>query len=45
MYSLQPIIENIEVGRIDPPAYQFRSELVVDDLVESIREKGLIWQP
>ncbi len=43
MYALRPIVENIEIGRIEPPAFQFRSELVVDDLMESIRQRGLLY--
>jgi ParB family transcriptional regulator, chromosome partitioning protein len=42
-YELKPILENVEIGRIDPPAFQFRSEISVDDLAESIREKGLLY--
>jgi len=42
-YELKPIIENLEIGMIDPPSFQFRSELIVEDLASSIREKGLLF--
>ncbi|MDA4113202.1 MAG: ParB/RepB/Spo0J family partition protein [Thaumarchaeota archaeon] len=41
-YDLRPILENIEIGRIDPPAFELRSAVSVDDLAESIREKGML---
>ena len=42
-YELGPILENVEIGKIDPPVFQHRTNLVIDDLAESIREKGLLY--
>jgi ParB family chromosome partitioning protein len=39
---LNPLVENVDIWKISAPIYQIRSELEDEDLVNSIKENGLL---